>query len=264
MAYRLFVHNKLSSVIPQKSWLCPVQPADHRRLSVSRVQAGSYMRSVFVQSSRLHVAHLPTSNRLWSLGQTRVVIDLSFSHGQSVNSGIPSDTYLGEPLTLRLPGIDALLALICTKGPGCHIFKKDFSQAYRQLRIDPRDYHYLGFHHDNHLYFDVAPPFGLRSAAMMCQCTTSAVTYMYKALGFDCTNYIDNFGGTASPDTSAAAFLALGDLFSALGLESSPDKDSRPSVSMTFLGILVNTLTMTISVTRYLLRSYLWKALTMI
>lgn len=132
MAYWLFVHNKLSSVIPQESRLQPVQPTDHRRLSVSRVQAGSYMRSVFVQSSRLHVAHLPTSNRLWSLGQTRVLMDLSFPPGQSVNSGIPSDTYLGEPFTLRLPGIDALLALICTKGPGCHIFKKDLSQAYRQ------------------------------------------------------------------------------------------------------------------------------------
>ena len=125
-------------------------------------------------------------------GKPRVVVDLSFPPGRSINSGIPSDTYLGEPFSLRLPGIDALLDIIRSKGPGCHIFKKDLSHAYRQLRIDPRDYHLLGFRHEGLLYFNFAPPFGLRSAAMMCHRTTSAVTYMFKALGYDCTNYIDD------------------------------------------------------------------------
>ena len=39
----------------------------------------------------------------------RIVMDLSFPHGSSVNDGIPSDTYLGEHFKLRLPGIDRLV-----------------------------------------------------------------------------------------------------------------------------------------------------------
>ena len=182
-------------------------------------------------------------------GKPRVVVDLSFPPFLSVNSGIPKDTYLDAPFSLRLPGTDALQAIIRDKGPGCHLFKRDLSRAYRQLRVDPRDYNYLGFRHNGFLYFDIAPPFGLRSAAMMCQRTTSAVTYMFGALGFNCTNYIDDFGGAEIPSKSAAAFDALGTLLSDLGLQSSPDKDSPPATSMVFLGVLFDTRDMSMRVT---------------
>lgn len=55
-----------------------------------------------------------------------------------------------------------LQAIICDKGPGCHLFKKDLSCAYRRLRVDPHNYNYLGYHHNGLLYFDIAPPFSLR------------------------------------------------------------------------------------------------------
>lgn len=182
-------------------------------------------------------------------GKPRVVIDLSFPHGSSVNSGIPTDTYLGEPFTLRLPGVDALVSIIRQKGTGCHLFKKDLSRAYRQLRIDPRDFHFLGYVHHGSFYFDVAPPFGLRSSAMMCQRTTFAVTYMFQQLGYHCTNYINDFGGAEIPANSVAAFDALTDLLSSMGLQSSPDKDCPPSTNMVFLGIQLDTVAMTMSVT---------------
>lgn len=182
-------------------------------------------------------------------GKPRVVLDLSYPPGKSVNHGIPKDTYLNEPFNLRLPGIDALQDIIRRKGPGCHLFKKDLSRAYRQLRIDPRDYNYLGFQHAGELYFDIAPPFGLRSATMMCQRTTSAVSHIFRSLGYDCTNYIDDFGGAEIPDKSSEAFSTLGQLLSDLGLQSSPEKDSPPSTSMVFLGILIDTADMTIRVT---------------
>ena len=83
----------------------------------------------------------------------------------------------------------------------------------------------------------------------MCQTTTSAVTYMYKKLGDSCTNYIDDFGGAETPAKSAVAFLALGALLRCLGLSTSPAKDSPPATSMVFLGVLVDTTAMTISVT---------------
>ena len=182
-------------------------------------------------------------------GKPCIVLYLSFPHGSSVNSGIPSDTYLDKPFTLRLPSIDAPIHIIRLKGTGCHLFKKDLSWAYRQLRIDPRDFHLLGYCHQGYLYFDLAPPFGLCSSAMMCQQTTNAVTYKFRALRYSCTNYIDNFGGAETPDKSTTAFNAFGDLFSSLGLQSSPDKDCPLTTSMVFLGIHLDTLTMSMSVT---------------
>ena len=182
-------------------------------------------------------------------GKPRVVIDLSFPRGSSVNDGIPRDSYLGEPFILRLPGTDALVDLIRHYGPGCLLYKKDLSRAYRQLRVDPRDYHLLGIRHNHQLYFDIAPPFGLRSAAMMCQRTTNAVTFMFHALGYSCTNYIDDFAGADSPDRAFHAFNALGELLDTLGLASSPEKDCPPSPILVFLGVHFDTIAMTMSVT---------------
>ena len=157
-------------------------------------------------------------------GKRRVVLDLCYPPGQSANCGILRDTYLGELFSLCLPGLDALLDIIGQKGQHCHLFKKDLSRTYRQLRIDPYDYHLSGYQHRDYLYFNIAPPFGLRSSAMMCQTTTSAVTFMYKNLGYSCTNYIDDFGGGETPSKSAAAFQALGDLLHCLGLCTSPER----------------------------------------
>ena len=67
---------------------------------------------------------------------------------------------------------------------------------------------------------------------------------MFRELGFHCTNYIDDFGGAEIPEKSDAAFHTLGSLLADLGLDTSPDKAS----TMVFLGVLVNTDDMTVSV----------------
>ena len=67
----------------------------------------------------------------------RVVMDLSFPQGSSVNDGIPSNTYLGDQFKLRLPGIDRLVEFILAKGRNCLVFKKDLRRAYRQFPVDP-------------------------------------------------------------------------------------------------------------------------------
>ncbi len=42
----------------------------------------------------------------------RVISDLSWPHGMSVNSGIPPDQYMGIPVKLRYPTVDTLVYLI--------------------------------------------------------------------------------------------------------------------------------------------------------
>ena len=83
---------------------------------------------------------------------------------------------------------------------------------------------------------------------MMCQRTTNAVTFMFQELGYHCTNYIDDFCGTETPDKSAAAFQTLGFLLADLGLDILCDQTSPPATVMVFLGVSVNTDKMTSSV----------------
>ena len=84
---------------------------------------------------------------------------------------------------------------------------------------------------------------------MACQRTTNAVSYIYfNEHRYLCINYIDDFGGAASPEEAEDAFRKLKLLLFELGLEDSPDKDSPLSSTMKFLGLLYDTVAMTISV----------------
>ena len=178
----------------------------------------------------------------------RVVMDLSFPPHASVNIGIPDSSYLNEPYKLRLPGIDRLCEFILQLGQGCLLYKLDLQRAYRQIPIDPKDYHLLGFRFNNLLYFDTRCPFGLKTSAMICQRTTKAVVHCFTQLGFLADVYLDDFYGADLPARASTAFTSLKQLLQELGLQTSPDKDSPPSTKMVCLGIDVDSEEMSLSV----------------
>ena len=108
----------------------------------------------------------------------RVVLDLSFPPGSSVNDGIPTDSYLDQPFHLSLPLPADFVDLILSKGPGCFLYKKDLKCAYRQIPVDPRDYILLAYHWSDSFYFDLVLPFGLHSATLACQRTIYLFIYL--------------------------------------------------------------------------------------
>ena len=85
--------------------------------------------------------------------ERRVILDLSWPCGSSVNDGIPSDSFLGEPIALTYPTLDDIADAIVAAGPGCMIYKRDLRKAYRQFPIDLGD-HPLGFTWNGVYYFD--------------------------------------------------------------------------------------------------------------
>lgn len=180
----------------------------------------------------------------------RTVMDLSYPPDSSVNSGIPKGEYLGESLQLKYPTIDNLVSLVVQLGPGCKLFKCDLSRAYRQLYIDPGDYHYMGFRWRQKLFIDIAFPFGIRSAAFNCQRTTDAVRFLYKKLyNRDLVNYLDDFGSAQLADEAEEAYQQLIHLIQdILGLDLGLDKCVSPATVMVFLGILLNTVLMEMSI----------------
>ena len=97
-------------------------------------------------------------------GGKKVIIDLSFPPGRSVNDGIQRHSFQGRSFNYTLPMPSDLTDAILGVERGAFLWKADFEHAYRQMRIDPLDYPLLAIHHEGHTYLDVCPSFG-------CQCS---------------------------------------------------------------------------------------------
>ena len=181
--------------------------------------------------------------------EKRVIHDLSFPHGSSVNDMIPKNTYLGKPFSLRFPTVDKFAELIKRKGRGCAIFKKDLRRCYKQIKVDPGDVHLLGFTWEGKFYFDNTLPMGLRSSAYCCQRTTDGIKYMYQQEGYDLENYLDDLAGAEWWSHADAAYSTLGEVLDDTGTEESKHKAWGPSVRMPYLGVLFDTIDLTMAVT---------------
>ena len=180
--------------------------------------------------------------------ERRVIVDLSLLCGSSVNDGIPSGSFLGAQLDLSYPTIDAIVSAIVSLGRGCMLYKRDLRKAYRQFPVDPHDDHLLGYTWNRQFYFDTVLTMGLHSAAMACQCSTSAVTWILNRRGLSTFNYLDDFIGVSPPTLATSHFNEVGVLLHRLGLDESIDKSCPPSPVMTCLGVELNTLDFTLSV----------------
>ena len=181
----------------------------------------------------------------------RVVFDLSYPKtGTSANGGIPKDTYLGEPHNLIFPSVDNLIQRVVELGPGCKLMKVDMMSAYKQLYVDPKDYTLLGFSFRGLLFAELTLPFVARNAALCCQRLTNAVAYIHKRLGYrPLVSYIlDDFAKEATSERAVAAFKDMYVLQDLLGIELASEKLESPREIMIFLGILINTVMMNVSI----------------
>ena len=183
-----------------------------------------------------------------SLDERRVIVDLSWPLGSSVNDGISKDMYLGEVIDLHYTSVEEVCEMVMKIGKGAVIYKRDLRHAYRQIPVDPSDYQYLGYYWEDDLYFDTVLAMGQRNAAMACTRTTNAVMYMHQVDGYAGTNYLDDLIGVAAADVGDQAYDSLGQLLEYLGLFENLEKACPPACVQLVLGVVVNTIDGTISV----------------
>ena len=84
---------------------------------------------------------------------------------------------------------------------------------------------------------------GLRSTAMACQRVPNAVCFMLSPVGCNVLSYLDEFMGAFDD------YALTGSLLQALGLHKSSHKACPPSTCVTCLGVLFDTINLTMSVT---------------
>ena len=194
----------------------------------------------------LHTSPFMTRDKS-SSDKRRVIIDLSWPLGNSVNSGVTSDKYLDTDFVLTYPPIDNITDQVLHLGRGCKIFKVDISRAFRHVPIDPRDLDLLGLHWGSY-FLDFSLPFGFKHGSSIFQRISDSVRFIMKEEGHQVWNYIDDFLCISLPSKINETYVRLQELLAELGLTVSNKKLVPPSTQVVCLGILVDTVQCTISI----------------
>ena len=182
--------------------------------------------------------------------EQRVILDLSFPIGNSVNDGIPKDTYMGFKAELKFPKTDEFAFRIHQLGPGCYMFKVDLSRYFHQIPLDPGDYSLIGYIINGKIYFDKVLPMGMRSAPYIAQRITDAIAYIQRSLEYFILNYVDDFVGAEVKEKAWQAYESLTHLLQNLRVDTSPEKIVPPTTKLEFLGITFNSKSMTMEISQ--------------
>ena len=168
----------------------------------------------------------------------RVIIDLSWPLGASVNAGIDKDTYLGSPFALTFPTVDVITGELKCLGRGALLYKIDVSRAFHHVRIDPGDYELLRIHWCD-AYMDTCLPFGTWHGSQIFQRLSDAAHHVMRQRGFCIIDYIDDYIGVGIPDVACASFASLFKLMNDLGLTISDSKLVPPVPKLCAWGCLL-------------------------
>ena len=93
----------------------------------------------------------------------RLIQDLSYPKGNSINSFIPT-----EFCAVQYENLDHVVTLIKQFGHGTLIAKADVEDAFRIIPVHPKEYHLLGCKLGEYFYYDKSLPMG---------CSTSCQTF---------------------------------------------------------------------------------------
>ena len=168
-------------------------------------------------------------------GKWRLIVDLSFPEGHSVNNGISPAL-----CSIKYSSVDDAVSIIQKYGPHTQMAKLDLQSAYRMVPVHPEDHRLLGMQWNDHIYIDTRLPFGLRSAPKIFSAVADGIAWAMHCLGIvDFLHYLDDYLFLGPPSSQAChSHLKLAiTLCKLLGFPVAPEKIGGPSTVLTFLGI---------------------------
>jgi len=175
----------------------------------------------------------------------RIIHHLSWPRSSahtSVNSNVTD-------FNVTLNAFDQAVTSVRQLGTGCYLAKLDIEAAYRCIPVRPHDWPLLGMQWEGHYYFDTVVQFGLASATAIFEWYSSAAHHIlqHQLAIRHLTHYVDDFlllmHGESVTQQLIQQMLAL---FKELGIPISSDKLEGPVTSLVFLGILFDTVSMTL------------------
>ena len=203
------------------------------------------MLGPFPVSSASEIVHDCHINRLGVIpkghntGKWRVITDLSFPPGHSVNEGIDPDL-----CSLTYTSVDEVAAVAARYPPGALLAKIDIESAYRLVPVHPADRRLLAVEWQGAVYVDPMLPFGLRSAPKIFNAIADALEWCLRQQGIrDIFHYLDDFIIVAPPRSPecSLALKTLDRVCATLGVPIAEHKRDGPTTCITFLGIEIDT-----------------------
>ena len=179
-----------------------------------------------------------------SSAKVRVVHDLSYPRGRSINDFIPPEEYSVEYLSL-----DEVVKAIRQSGRHTLMAKADLSDAYHHVLVHKDDWHLLGSVNilgDNtyEFYVSTVLPFGLRSAPQKFTdiALASKLIMLYAGATY-IQQYLDDFITIGPPHTDVCAnnLQVMLSVFNDLNFSVNPQKVAEPNTVMEFLGIVIDS-----------------------
>ena len=181
-------------------------------------------------------------------GTWRVIYHLSAPHSRSINDYIDPDAF-----SLSYCTIDDAVLFINQLGPGCLLGKIDLKNAFRLCPVRKEDWHLLGIHWKGSFYVDKCLPFGLRSAPYLFNQLAQGIEWILKT-NYKVTHlihYLANFltAGPPQSDLCSQHMATMLSVCNTLGAPVKPEKVEGPATTITFLGVQLDTVEMTASIT---------------
>ena len=118
--------------------------------------AGPFPREAMMVA---HINRFGVISKSHQPGKWRLIVDLSYPKGRSVNDGVPKELCSMVYIT-----IDDAIKKINDLGPGSLLAKIDIQGAFRLIPVHPVDRHLLAMEWNGKVLVDTCLPFGLRSA----------------------------------------------------------------------------------------------------
>jgi len=186
---------------------------------------------------------LKTVEKKGNPGKFRIIHHLSHPHHRSINSST-----LDWPC--HLARFEQAAGFVRKLGRGCYMAKLDIKAAYRAVPIRPADWPLMGMCWAGRYYFHCTLPFGLRSSCHLWERYATAAQWiaMHYLLIQYILHYVDDFFIAARAQDDCARHLQqFLHLLQQLGLPVAEDKTAEPNTRMAFLGIVIDSTAMTVS-----------------
>ena len=170
-------------------------------------------------------------------------MDLSAPDRKSVNDGIDNDLY-----SLSYVTIDNAAEAIVSKEKGTYFAKVNIQSAYHMVPVHPEDRPLLGMSWEETLYCDAVLSFGLCSAPKIFTAIADALQWIVHQAGVPTVlHYLDDFLIISTPDFIQChhELQQLLSIFDLLHVPVAADKLEGPTTNLTFLGIELDTSSMT-------------------
>ena len=195
-----------------------------------------------------HVSPL-MSREKGNTGKRRIITDMTFPLDSSVNAYIVKNGVYGFEHQHSLPTVEALADHIRDISPGAYMSSIDVSRAYKNFTSDPLDWPLLCFAWEHSFFCDLSMPFGARASSYHMQSIANCITDILGAQGIYALMYLDDLI-IISPNRELAQehFNVARRLLQELGLPEAEDKLQPPTQVIKWLGIIIDSAALTLSI----------------